>query len=98
GAGYTLLPYTTLFRSSRGAAGWHSPGTQKLVANLCLAEQLIRYHCVLGVVIGPVDHGDDLDEEHGIAAELLMEDPGWPGSVLERSEEHTSELQSRGHL
>src|SRR5439155_27101764 len=31
-------------------------------------------------------------------AELIAEIVGWDGSLVFRSEEHTSELQSRGHL
>src|SRR2546422_5691797 len=41
-------------------------------------------------------NGEPLRPEQGYPARLLV--PGWEGSANVRSEEHTSELQSRLHL
>src|SRR5436305_2172130 len=67
----TLFPYTTLFRSVSGEAGYYSFGTTNFVP---------------GVFVGPVA---------GTGVKL----PNytfWNAGL--RSEEHTSELQSRPHL
>src|SRR5690625_5634539 len=69
--GYTLFPYTTLFRSS--------PQGDHFVKGTCCRS--ISRFCK-----GP----EHLNRRDG---------PGdVPGGFGDRSEEHTSELQSRGHL
>src|SRR3712207_9321389 len=90
----TLFPYTTLFRSL--GAGLRVPDPYPIDA---LLAQDVQYHRVgdegdLGVVARPLEHdlgGPELvtavDQEH-LAGELGEE----------RSEEHTSELQSRQYL
>src|SRR3712207_7395296 len=85
----TLFPYTTLFRS---------PRTSK--ANTPCHS--LRCSCE------PPPHGDPLGPR-GVAAgavagaprhpgEVARPHPGAPGADLARSEEHTSELQSRQYL
>src|SRR3712207_7521320 len=79
----TLFPYTTLFRSER-------------------PEQLVIHEpCHLDTVDRPFDvdpgfgHGDErgrVDLEHRLGRS------GGAGAVRGRSEEHTSELQSRQYL
>src|SRR5690625_6476252 len=78
----TLFPYTTLFRSP-------APGTDNH------RRPRLRSNRSYGA--------DDLGAACGAAADLdllqlLQELPGDPHIALRRSEEHTSELQSRGHL
>src|SRR5207253_10226577 len=94
----TLLPYTTLFRSRNDT--WHSaPMPRVLITGITgFAGSHLAEHLVAS--------GHEI---HGLA----HEDPPFPnlaairgrvsihaGDItrLERSEEHTSELQSRGHL
>src|SRR5439155_22576615 len=67
----TLFPYTTLFRSERGAAG----------ATRALRLPRTRRPAVPT----SVDPGPNAGST-------------WSSSSSPRSEEHTSELQSRGHL
>src|SRR3712207_7346688 len=73
----TLFPYTTLFRSARGARG-------------------ILLHLLLVLHVG--DRAAKMDLQLGervAAARIVDPDPLAPSS---RSEEHTSELQSRQYL
>src|SRR3546814_20730001 len=76
---YTLFPYTTLFRSDR-----HDPRFPAIIL-------------VAGIGHMPgrgLAHGKGLIQRHAEPApELLMIDQGVP-NLLDRSEEHTSELQS----
>src|SRR5207253_10070568 len=82
-----LFPYTTLFRSVAG--GQHHDRHRAL-----RSEPLADFE--------PVEprQGDVEDDEVGILAceevECLLPVPGRDDAI--RSEEHTSELQSRGHL
>src|SRR5687768_18031919 len=77
----TLFPYTTLFRSPRGAAaGYVSKGLPcALEAPSCFETPAAR---------APQHEGCG-----GAAPPTVI-----PGSPAARSEEHTSELQSRLHL
>src|SRR5689334_24857288 len=79
----TLFPYTTLFRSRAAARGEH-PRQQ-------LGESRGERH--LGAV------GEVLDDDDGV----VRHEPDRGGDAaerhhVERSEEHTSELQSQFHL
>src|SRR5207253_8008839 len=79
----TLFPYTTLFRSK---------------ARECALQALYQLDTSGGnaseVLTGIWSHFDPVDEETKRFAEALVR-----GAQREqRSEEHTSELQSRGHL
>src|SRR3712207_7749492 len=83
----TLFPYTTLFRSVRLGGGDHDerrPG---------LAEQLVgRVGALAEAAEHRVQRGDEGgDVAQQLTAEDLADDPA-------RSEEHTSELQSRQYL
>src|SRR3712207_8174731 len=81
----TLLPYTTLFRSARGgAAGEVHP--HGLLADV--ADALVH-------LARPLD-GPDLCLDDPEPAELAPR--ARHHAPLERSEEHTSELQSRQYL
>src|SRR2546423_9762946 len=85
----TLFPYTTLFRSQVGQPGQGPAGRTYLVPHHDL----------------PVDHAQDrLDRQRGAQQRRRRPDPPAPTQVLqrvnveERSEEHTSELQSLAYL
>src|SRR3712207_8474291 len=87
----TLFPYTTLFRSTR---------VQRLRSRTQQAPQRPRIaDSVARAVVVEVD-------EHRVAEALPVADAVGPpnevgvavGPAIERSEEHTSELQSRQYL
>src|SRR5207253_6814446 len=89
----TPFPYTTLFRSRR--AGGSMRDAQSLLDQLLAfgGERLTaeQVHALLGTA----------QDEHvlALAAAVLDHDPGRALELFgQRSEEHTSELQSRGHL
>src|SRR5439155_22024996 len=92
----SLFPYTTLFRSEwRVLAKSLDVVARRLIA---IVEQL------LAIFGGRVQHGHR-SAEH--VSHCIAEPPpaAFPGTAVEhfrhellRSEEHTSELQSRGHL
>src|SRR5207253_10870193 len=80
----TLFPYTTLFRSGRaGDAAALRGAALALGGPAHQIQQLSRIELDVGL--------EDL-RSPGVAAGSLA------GEVAVRSEEHTSELQSRGHL
>src|SRR3712207_7941911 len=82
----TLFPYTTLFRSHRVEAA-HDP----LLAPL--AERLTAYEQVAGLIAqlrGGLEHVGLADLRAALLEQLR--------SLVARSEEHTSELQSRQYL
>src|SRR5437870_9796181 len=80
----TLFPYTTLFRSFSVGEN----GSCRIVIGIGGRGTLLHNHAAL-----PIQKGDVL---------LLPAAVGpcecWPEGAMVRSEEHTSELQSRGHL
>src|SRR3712207_7797230 len=79
----TLFPYTTLFRSGVGA------GVLRPVddADLAVAELLLRVdQQAQAALVALGAEGAVVDDERAVAG------------VLPRSEEHTSELQSRQYL
>src|SRR3712207_8354215 len=84
----TLFPYTTLFRSRE-----HPAGRDRANGRRC--EDV----AALVVLPQPLTGGHNLRRRRPIYAPL-----GWAGSLfqvvcrLHRSEEHTSELQSRQYL
>src|SRR5439155_7960391 len=80
-----LFPYTTLFRSHPDLAGVDE-GEQRLAR----LHDLAHLHCA------PRHAAGDGREDHRILEVELGLLQG--GARLGRSEEHTSELQSRGHL
>src|SRR5207253_11475269 len=87
----TLFPYTTLFRSYSPAQRvyldqWEQGAYNAYAGGLLFAPLLARYQFIptLSRIITTATH------EGYSLAELAL--------TLIRSEEHTSELQSRGHL
>src|SRR5207253_11093964 len=80
----TPFPYTTLFRSRR-----HEPPPDQLVQ-----LELLRVEMLLQVVGAPQHIG----RPDRLVRVLDAHEAIRPTDVLRRSEEHTSELQSRGHL
>src|SRR5207253_11270113 len=82
----TLFPYTTLFRSQPGRGlgiePWRRPEAQPHGDVERGAER---------------DDGEARGERQG-EVETVVDDDHRPGLAEHRSEEHTSELQSRGHL
>src|SRR2546422_10838876 len=90
----TLFPYTTLFRSlahllERGLAHLLA----ERVADLHGEQAGERVEIALAVRVLEVA-AVALDDDRDLARAI----PGHPGEVHPRSEEHTSELQSRLHL
>src|SRR2546422_9609191 len=91
----TLFPYTTLFRSIVvDSAHGHSEGVLKAVA--CLREAFPDAQLVGGNVA--TTDGARALVERGVDAVKVGVGPGSICTTRVRSEEHTSELQSRLHL
>src|SRR5207253_4424816 len=87
--GPTLFPYTTLFRSWRGSAWrWRSPGR-----SLSLSSSSAPSSPACSDAARPAL----TDRPRALFATALLQ-VGTDVAELARSEEHTSELQSRGHL
>src|SRR5439155_19523807 len=92
----TLFPYTTLFRSSHvdeaGRARMVSVAEKPITLRTAVAEGAIRMSAdaFRQVAEGAVAKGDVLTVSQ-VAGTLAAKRTA-------RSEEHTSELQSRGHL
>src|SRR5207253_9408954 len=89
----TLFPYTTLFRS---VLRWEGEGyrTQRL-------EALLERDAPGSVDKAVVAFTKDVERLKELEAEVAELDPQAAGDSVfrdPRSEEHTSELQSRGHL
>src|SRR2546430_8052366 len=81
----TLFPYTTLFRSvEQNDVGTHRAGELALAV-----QELYGFHAVLH----PVHVAVDLAFLECLPRQALV-----AGVVLDRSEEHTSELQSQSNL
>src|SRR3712207_9319413 len=90
----TLFPYTTLFRSSGYTI---RAGDDEPIVNPALSEYLRLNHGIaLPALPDPASVPDDYDLQTllGAVGGAAAEKAGW--SV--RSEEHTSELQSRQYL
>src|SRR5205823_11065201 len=91
----TLFPYTTLFRSNRGQA-LHSRAEAR-------PEQLVNRQKAAAEISGNEKNADD-DASDQVADHQLQEREvaasriGQPRDRHERSEEHTSELQSLAYL
>src|SRR5207253_10708558 len=92
-----LFPYTTLFRSPRSAPEGARAGRDEAAARLAVRAARRGEHA------RPVPAGEgrraaaagDLDPRRRLAGRQQGRRGTGPGP---RSEEHTSELQSRGHL
>src|SRR5207253_10694016 len=94
---YTLLPYTTLFRSRAGVCEHHR---NKVI--VAMREGALMYAAYgrkvskgRGRPIANTGDGSDPQEPLRIKAVALNH---LVCHAIRRSEEHTSELQSRGHL
>src|SRR3712207_7743676 len=85
----TLFPYTTLFRSPRWPGTAPEPGLGSVVA------APLQGRGPAG--LGGADHADGRLEE-GVRAGLVEDEPDRAMLAPDRSEEHTSELQSRQYL
>src|SRR2546422_5643092 len=81
----TLFPYTTLFRSHRTCA--FGRGVDHVVPHAQLDHGLCRHVAAAAPL-----------HDHGEAEQLERRPIIGGGAPNERSEEHTSELQSRLHL
>src|SRR5687768_17695812 len=86
----TLFPYTTLFRSDRQRHQWHPQNIAAAVA----AEEVPGTPVFFGILIRDqlIEQLDDLLAHKPHVIDWQREDK------VVRSEEHTSELQSRLHL
>src|SRR5439155_11890503 len=94
----TLFPYTTLFRSIALPAGLLAQ--QKSDESQAKAKALVEKK--LADLKGPGATVQVIEEKY--VREVFpnhvfvaVRYPLWPVAVVPRSEEHTSELQSRGH-
>src|SRR5437660_7443887 len=86
--GSTLFPYTTLFRSLESAR----PGMRWIVESLVPFERELSILVVRGADRQSCTYPlAENEHEEGILRTTMVPAQG-------RSEEHTSELQSRGHL
>src|SRR2546430_12495624 len=83
----TLFPYTTLFRSYWGGSqgGWVAP----LAANRARVDFVI---VAFGLAVSVID-----EDRQEVAIEM-REKGHSPAEIAQRSEEHTSELQSQSNL
>src|SRR5439155_6952602 len=88
----TLFPYTTLFRSRSV-----SPDGRDAIANNNKADLFLSLH-VNGAPSPAVKGAEVYYLRLDRAAEDARRTAAGDGAPLTRSEEHTSELQSRGHL
>src|SRR5207253_10656943 len=93
----SLFPYTTLFRSGLGDKGFSADGKWILSTNY----SEITVMDLGGDVVLSIDRtrpGDPISDTHvgwiNPSGTRLV----YAGADVDRSEEHTSELQSRGHL
>src|SRR3712207_8391786 len=84
----TLFPYTTLFRS--GSA--FTKGSPRLSYRIYLPEASV----VMNVPLGFLGSPSNISTKFKVG--LVWAAPPPPHSCLGRSEEHTSELQSRQYL
>src|SRR2546422_7667536 len=79
----TLFPYTTLFRSAGIFCADISAVHVQLIDGVREDASQVGLHCIQALAFGPIG-GRDRASQHQLP--------------VERSEEHTSELQSRLHL
>src|SRR5690606_41918354 len=89
----TLFPYTTLFRSQK-----RFPTSRE---NFDLADYLVIGELSLNGEIRPVRGALPLAvmaRDSGLRGVILPKDNAAEAAVVSRSEEHTSELQSRENL
>src|SRR5207302_3807076 len=89
------FPYTTLFRSTLAADEAYAPEPGRDAAQSCVPEETFA--------AAPRDPAEAilvkyLSRRFLIAAEATERMVGAPRQILHRSEEHTSELQSRENL
>src|SRR5207253_5746803 len=91
----TLFPYTTLFRSDDGAEG----GMVGLQAGAEMAHEVLDLVDRDGIAHAGVDAAALLQGDAAVDADqFAVHVEKGTAAVAWRSEEHTSELQSRGHL
>src|SRR3712207_9011877 len=89
----TLFPYTTLFRSRHGSALLPQEA-HKLIPGWIVASWL-HQHCSSDVIAA---RGGKLAGQGGVVGACRDQQIDGAASEWQRSEEHTSELQSRQYL
>src|SRR5207253_7216270 len=87
-----LFPYTTLFRSSAALPGQNPQNPA--VLNYRAADAVNRFNIINYIYKGGLKQPIPLPPNQG----SIQVKAGWIKLGGFRSEEHTSELQSRGHL
>src|SRR3712207_9101170 len=90
----TLFPYTTLFRSNPFALGAHDPTTG--TGDRVLYSENERTAGITATLDGSQNDGSGDFDQKSFGAAGQLDQIG--GGVCARSEEHTSELQSRQYL
>src|SRR3712207_9285989 len=90
----TLFPYTTLFRSKHRAAE-QSPGTRQHPDATAQADSMVL-DALLGSLVIAIDNA--LEKRTRSVDRSMMARLLHYRATVERSEEHTSELQSRQYL
>src|SRR5207253_8736712 len=89
----TLFPYTTLFRSLPSGPATRTSASQRIdVCSPCAS----RWNCVSMLTIAPTPCPFAERREYSIGRSSVFSNLNLRARL--RSEEHTSELQSRGHL
>src|SRR5690606_39551362 len=94
----TLCPYTTLFRSKLEVLGEHKTLYPNMPETLVAAEELIKDGFKVMVYCSDDPLLAMRLEEMGCVAIMPLGAPIGSGLGIQRSEEHTSELQSRENL
>src|SRR3712207_9245668 len=90
----TLFPYTTLFRSWMDRGGGLRPGPKRLKHLELERTEFVRGHDDRL----PVQHRGGTKVNLPLRGAAEVPDSSWPLELRARSEEHTSELQSRQYL
>src|SRR3712207_9299447 len=90
----TLFPYTTLFRSVEKRRVFGVWLREPLKSRVCNRAAQLRGNLV--TLDGALQQGEDLVNRSEVPVDDLRRVGG--GGVVGRSEEHTSELQSRQYL
>src|SRR5205814_5515551 len=90
---YPLFPYTTLFRSAKF---WSSHDCPTCSAAHCSSSSAMAI-TTSGRWLDTPAKNEEPSNEVGRAGLIVLQNPQ-PGKTGERSEEHTSELQSLRHL
>src|SRR5690606_40971126 len=94
----TLFPYTTLFRSG-GKTSHDGVPSQQVLQTLVVCDIADGHHLYIVAVVQDAEHvASDAAEAHQANTNCHPVSPCLTCEGLSRSEEHTSELQSRENL